>query len=39
MEAIMIYKISPDPSLAKRGRREDISQRGEIVKRFLQRNA
>jgi hypothetical protein len=24
MEAIMIYKISPDPSLPKRGRKEGI---------------
>jgi hypothetical protein len=39
MEAIMIYKISPDPSLPKRGRKEGIFQRGEIEKRFLQRDA
>jgi len=35
----MIYKISPDPSLPKRGKKEGIFQRGEIEKRFLQRDA
>jgi hypothetical protein len=41
MEAIMIYKISPDPWLPKRGREEGIFQRGEIEERFpfLQRGA
>jgi hypothetical protein len=34
MEAIMIYKISPDPSLPKRGRREDICQRGGEKRAF-----
>jgi len=35
----MIYKISPDPSLPKRERKEGIFQRGEIEKRLLQRDA
>jgi hypothetical protein len=39
MEAIMIYKISPDPSLPKRGRKEGIYQRGEIEKSFLQKGS
>jgi hypothetical protein len=33
MEAVMIYKISPDPSLPKRGRREGIfPKRGDREK-------
>jgi len=35
----MIYKISPHPSLPKRGRKKGIFQRGEIEERFLQGGA